>query len=224
MNTAKARSVAWLLVAGLVVSVLIVTCTSGTPAPQRPFTTESLLMDAALFPPGWSNRPIIPTADSHGAVEHPSRDMNGWGTIVHEIYRYKYERGAQREYKRQLDVWYQGAQYYGEWEARPELAARLDFADEAYVACARYIAPRVKDAELCGMLARYQEFVVRFSAQVAPSEEPMLDENDLAELLTKLDDKWEAAMAPPASSPSTYLSTTPTATPRDASTAARTSR
>ena len=125
--------------------------------------------------------------------------MNGWGTIVHEIYRYEYERGAQREYKRQLDVRYSGAQYHGEWEARPELAARLDFADEVYVACAGYIAPRAKDAELCGMLARYQEFVVRFSAQVAPSAAPVLDEDDLAELLARLDDKWEAAMALPAS-------------------------
>ena len=224
MNTAKARSVAWLLVAGLVVSVLIVTCTSGTPAPQRPFATKSLLMDATLFPPGWSNRPIIPTADSHGALEHPSRDMNGWGSVYHEIYRYKYQRDAQREYKRQLDVFYSGAQYYREWEAKPELGARMDFADEAYAACASYIAPRAKDAEICHILVRYQEFVVRFSAEVAPSEEPMLDEDDLAELLSKLDDKWEAAIAPPASSPSTYLSTTPTATPRDASTAARTSR
>ncbi len=197
MNPAKARSVAWLLLA----SFLIAACTSGTPAPPRAFATESLLMDAALFPPGWSNRPIIPTADSHGAVEHVLRGMNGWGTIVHEIYRYEYERGAQREYKRQLDVWYPGAQYYGEWEAKPELAARLDFADEAYVACARYIAPRAKDAELCGILARYQEFVVRFSAQVAPSAAPMLDEDDLAELLTRLDDKWKAAMALPASPP-----------------------
>ena len=224
MSTPKMWAVARLLLAGLVVSILIVTCTSGTPAPQRPFAVKSLLMDADQFPPGWSNRPIIPTADSHGAVEHVLRDMNGWGTIVHEIYRYEYERGAQREYKRQLNVWYPGAQYYGEWEAKPELAARLDFADEAYVACARYIAPRVKDAELCGMLARYQEFVVRFSAQVAPSEAPMLNENDLAELLTKLDDKWEAAMAPPTAPPSTYLSTTPTAMPRGASAAARTSR
>jgi len=211
MSTPKMWAVARFLLAGLVVSILIVTCTSRTPAPPRPFTTQSLLMDATLFPPGWSNRPIIPTADSHGAVEHPSRDMNGWGTIVHEIYRYEYERGAQREYKRQLDVWYQGAQYYGKWEAKPDLAARLDFADEAYVACASYIAPRAKDAELCGILARYQEFVVRFSAQVAPSGAPMLDEDDLAELLTKLDDKWEAAMAPPTAPPSTYLGTTPTA-------------
>jgi hypothetical protein len=44
------------------------------------------------------------------------------------------------------------------------------------------------------MLARYDEFVVRFSAQVAPSAAPMLDEEALAELLTKLDDRFESAM------------------------------
>ena len=195
MNTAKARSVAWLLLASSVVPVLITACISGTPAAPRPFATESLLMDAEQFPPGWSNRPIIPTADSYGAVEHVLRDMNGWGTIVHEIYRYEYEHDAQREYKRQLDVFYTSPQYLGSWESRPEMMARLDFADEAYVACASYIAPNTEGASRCGMLARYGEFVVRFSAQIAPAAPAALDEDELGELLVKLDDRWQAAMA-----------------------------
>ncbi|MBK9094064.1 MAG: hypothetical protein IPM84_15090 [Anaerolineae bacterium] len=94
----------------LTVAVLLSICSPGAPAPLRPFTTESMLMDATLFPPGWSNRPISPTADSHGALEHPSRDMNGDGVVVHEIYRYEFVRSAQREYKRQLDVFYTSGQ------------------------------------------------------------------------------------------------------------------
>ncbi|MFZ1507977.1 MAG: hypothetical protein WAV74_14450 [Anaerolineae bacterium] len=178
----------------LAVAVLSFICTPGAPAPPRPFTTESMLMDATLFPPGWSNQPISPTADSHGALEHPSRDMSGDGVVVHEIYRYEFVRSAQREYKRQLDVWYPGTHFYGAWEEKPELTTLMDFADETYVACASYIAPNTEGAELCGMLARYGEFVVRFSAQSAPAAPAALDEDELGELLVKLDDRWEAAM------------------------------
>lgn len=169
-------------------------CTSANLVPKRPFSTESMLMDATLFPPGWRNRSIIQTADSHGAVEHVSRDMEGYGTIVHEIYRYERLASARREYRRQLEVWYPGMQYYRAWEEKPELTMQLDFADEAYVACASYHAPQVKDAKRCGMLARYGEFVVRFSAQIAPDAAPGLDEAALAVLLAKLDDRWESAM------------------------------
>lgn len=196
MNTRRLRLAVLTLATCLAVAVLSVACTSSTPVPRRPFATDSLLMDATLFPPGWSNRSIIPTADSHGAVEHLLRDMNGRGTIVHEIYRYEFVRDAQREYKRQLDVWYPGgAQYYDDWEKRLELTARLNTADEAYVACAKYIAPITEGTSRCGMLARYDEFVVRFSAQIAPSAAPMLGEDDLGELLAKLDDRWQAAMS-----------------------------
>ena len=195
MNTRRLRLAALTLATCLAVAVLSFICTPGAPAPPRPFATESMLMDATLFPPGWSNRPISPTADSHGALEHPSRGMNGYGTVVHEIYRYEFVRNAQREYKRQLDVWYPGAHFYGTWKENPELTASLDFADEAYVACASYIAPNTEGAELCGMLARYGEFIVRFSAQIAPAAPAALDEDDLGELLAKLDDRWEAAMS-----------------------------
>ena len=78
---------------------------------------------------------------------------------------------------------------------KPELTTLMDFADEAYVACASYIAPNTEGAKLCHMLARYGEFVVRFSAQIAPAAPLALDEDELGELLVKLDDRWEAAMA-----------------------------
>ena len=195
MNTRRLRLAVLTLATCLAVAVLSFICTPGAPAPLRPFTTESMLMDATLFPPGWSNRPISPTADSHGALEHPSRDMNGDGVVVHEIYRYEFVRSAQREYKRQLDVFYTSPQYLDSWESRPEMMARLDFADEAYVACASYIAPNTEGASRCGMLARYGEFVVRFSAQIAPAAPAALDEDELGELLVKLDDRWQAAMA-----------------------------
>ena len=186
----------------LLITCATVACTSESLAPQRPFSTESMLVDATLFQSGWRNRSIIPTADSHGAIEHLLRTMEGLGTIVHEIYRYERVGSAQREYHRQLDVWYPGARYYGAWKEETEMARQLDFADEAYVACASYYAPQVKEAKLCHMLARYGEFVVRFSAEIAPSAAPMLDEEALAELLERLDERWEAAIAsPPTPSP-----------------------
>ncbi|MFZ2619223.1 MAG: hypothetical protein WA077_24805, partial [Anaerolineae bacterium] len=110
-------------------------------------------------------------------------------------YRYEFVRSAQREYKRQLDVFYSGRQANDAWEEKPELTTLMDFADEAYVACASYIAPNTEGAKLCHMLARYGEFVVRFSAQIAPAAPLALDEDELGELLVKLDDRWEAAMA-----------------------------
>ena len=195
MNTRRLRLAVLTLATCLAVAVLSFMCAPGAPAAPRPFTTESMLMDATLFPPGWSNRPIIPTADSHGALEHPLRSMSGDGVVYHEIYRYEFVRSAQREYKRQLDVFYSGRQSNDAWEEKPELTTLLDFADEAYVACASYIAPNTEGAKLCHMLARYGEFVVRFSAQIAPAAPAALDEDDLAELLAKLDDRWEAAMS-----------------------------
>ncbi len=51
------------------------------------------------------------------------------------------------------------------------------------------------------MLARYGEFVVRFSAEIAPLAAPVLDEVALAELLVKLDDRWEVALAAPIPAP-----------------------
>ena len=197
MNTRRLRLAVLTLTTCLAVAVLSFVCSPGAPAPLRPFTTESMLMDATLFPPGWSNRPIIPTADSHGAVEHLLRDMNGDGVVVHEIYRYEFVRSAQREYKRQLNVFYTSPQYLDSWEPKPEMTARLDFADEANVACASYIAPNTEGASRCGMLARYGEFVVRFSAQIAPAAPLALDEDELGELLAKLDDRWQAAMTSP---------------------------
>ena len=195
MNTRRLRLAALTLATCLAVAVLSFVCTPGAPAPLRPFTTESMLMDATLFPPGWSNRPIIPTADSHGALEHPRRGMSGDGVVGHEIYRYEFVRSAQREYKRQLNVFYSGRQSNDAWEEKPELTTLLDLADEAYVACASYIAPNTEGAKLCHMLARYGEFVVRFSAQIAPAAPLALDEDELGELLVKLDDRWQAAMA-----------------------------
>ena len=197
MNTRRLRLAALTLTTCLAVAVLLSICSPGAPAPPRPFTTESMLMDAALFPPGWSNRSIRKTADSHGALEHPARSMNGDGVVVHEIYRYEFVRSAQREYKRQLNVFYTSPQYLDSWEPKPEMTARLDFADEANVACASYIAPNTEGASRCGMLARYGEFVVRFSAQIAPAAPLALDEDELGELLAKLDDRWQAAMTSP---------------------------
>ncbi len=176
-------------------------CTSGELAPQRPFATEAMLMDATLFPPGWRNRSIGETADSHGAIEHVLRDMEGYGTVVHEIYRYKRVPAAQSEYQRQLKVFYPAPRFLKPWLPRPDLTEQLDSADEAHVACASYIRPQVKDAQQCRMLARYGEFVVRFSAQIAPSAAPFLDEVALTELLVKLDDRWEVAMAAPIPGP-----------------------
>ena len=84
-----------------------VQCEQCERAPARNFATESLLMNESMFPPGWTNRPIIPTADSHGAFEHPSRDVDGPGGVaVHEIYRYEFVDDARYKYERQLDVWF----------------------------------------------------------------------------------------------------------------------
>jgi hypothetical protein len=110
-----------------------VQCEQCERAPERNFATESLLMDESMFPPGWTNSPIIPTADSHGAFEHPLRDVDGPGGVaVHEIYRYEFGDDARHEYERQLDVWFTHAPTYDEWQPREDLRASLAFADEAY--------------------------------------------------------------------------------------------
>lgn len=162
-------------------------------APERDFTTESLLMDKSMFPEGWENGWLSPTADSHGAFEHFSIDVLGGrgGVAVHEIYRYECVNNARREYKRQLDVWFPRTPLYDEWRPREDLKASLAFADEAYVACANRGWPLEEKIMNCGMLARYQEYVVRFSTQVVP---PYLTFEDLARILESIDATFASAM------------------------------
>jgi hypothetical protein len=169
-------------------------CRPGERAPERNFTTESLLMDERMFPPGWESGRIIPTADSHGAFEHPSIDIYGpRGVAVHEIYRYRFVGDARREYERQLDVLFPDTALYDEWRAREDLRAWLAFADEGYVACAKHGWPLEEKITNCRMLARYHEYVVRFSTQVIP---PHLTFDDLAQVLKSIDDGFASAMWP----------------------------
>lgn len=170
-----------------------VACMPCQRAPERAFTTESLLMDASMFPPGWENGWVSPTADSHGAFEHPSIDVLGGrgGGAIHEIYRYECVNDAQREYKRQLDVFFTDTPLYDEWRPREDSHTALAFADEAYVACAnrgRLLEEKITD---CRMLTRYQEYVVRFHTEVIP---PYLTFQDLARILKSLDHKFASAM------------------------------
>jgi len=151
-----------------------------------------MLMDETLFPPGWENGRVIPTADSHGAVEHPSRDVYGPGGVaVHEIYRYEFVNAARREYRRQLDVWFPRTPLYDEWQPREDLRASLAFADEGYVACAKWGRPTEERVIDCGMVALYHEYVVRFSTQVVPL---YLTFDDLAHILKDLDTQFASAM------------------------------
>ena len=169
-------------------------CLAGQRAPEREFATESLLMDESMFPEGWGNGPIIPTADSHSSFEHPSIDIYGPGGVaVHEIYRYEFVNAARREYKRQLDVWFPDTPLYDEWRPREDLRATLAFADEDYVACASHGRPLGEKVRNCGMLARYHEYVVRFSTQVVP---PHLTFEDLGTILQSIDHKFSSAMQP----------------------------
>ncbi len=185
--------VRWCLAVSFLLSVTACSgCEQCERAPARSFATESLLMDESMFPPGWTNSPIIPTADSHGALEHPSRDVDGPGGVaVHEIYRYEFVDDARHEYERQLDVLFPDAPLYGEWQPREDLRASLAFADEAYVACANHGRPLDEKILNCGMVARYHEYVVRFSTQVVP---PHLTFEGLAGIFRSMDALFASAM------------------------------
>lgn len=179
---------------GVLILLLLLSaaCRSGERAPERDFTTESLLMDERMFPPGWESGRVIPTADSHGAFEHPSIDIYGpRGVAVHEIYRYELVDAARREYKRQLDVLFPDTPLYDEWRSREDLCASLTFPDETYVACANRGRPLEEKVTNCRILARYHEYVIRFSTQVIP---PHLTFEDLVRILKDIDDKFASAM------------------------------
>lgn len=191
MNERLKRCAQWLSM--ILLLSLSAACVPCQRAPERAFTTESLLMDASMFPPGWENGWVSPTADSHGAFEHLSIDILGGrgGGAFHEIYRYECVNDAQREYKRQLDVFLTDTPLYDEWRPRDDLRAAFTFADEAYVACANRGRPLEEKITDCRMLARYHEYVVRFHTEVIP---PYLTFEDLARILKSLDDKFASAM------------------------------
>jgi len=160
--------------------------------PQRNLTTKSLLIDETPWPQGWYIRNTMPPADHHGAIERISITIGhpgGGGDAFEEIYRYKYLGSAEREYTRQREVFFQGSKLYGPFTVNEQLRAALDFADEAYIACMPYIA-KGDPFDNCHMLARYGEFIVRFHTEVVPG---FLSYEQLAEILSQLDDKFEAA-------------------------------
>jgi len=193
MNKKLTRYARWLLM--ILFLSLSVACLPCRRAPERDFTTESLLMENSMFPPGWNNGgPVIPTADSHGAIEHLLRGVSGkhvMGVAVHEIYRYECVNDARREYKRQLDVWFPDTPLYDEWRPQEDLHTAFVFAGEAYVACANRGRPLEEKIMNCRMLARYHEYVVRFSTQVVP---PYLTFEDLVKILKTIDNKFASAM------------------------------
>jgi len=195
MNKKLTWCARWLLM--ILFLSLSVACLPCRRAPERDFTTESLLMEDSMFPPAWNNGgPVIPTADSHGAIEHLLRGVSGKhvvGVAVHEIYRYECVNDAQREYRRQLDVWFPDTPLYDEWLPREEFRTSLAFADEAYVACANRGRPLEEKITNCRMLARYHEYVVRFHTEVVP---PHLTFEDLGTILQSIDHKFSSAMQP----------------------------
>lgn len=186
----------WFLIIIILFPLGYVACVPCEQAPERDFTTESLLVEASMFPTGWENGSIMPTADSHGAFEHPSIDVysDAHGGAVHEIYRYECVNDAQREYKRQLDIFFPDTPLYDKWLPDENLHTAVAFADEVYAACAsrgRSLNEKLTD---CRILARYQEYVVRFHTEVIP---PYLTFDDLVEILSGLDNRFAAAMKPP---------------------------
>ena len=78
-----------------------------------------------------------------------------------------------------------------EWQPREDLRASLAFTDEAYVACANRGRPLEEKPANCRMVARYHEYVVRFSTQVVL---PHLTFEGLARIFKSMDDQFASAM------------------------------
>ena len=150
-------------------------CSPGEPAPNRPFTTEALLLTAEDVPSHWYLARIAPLGPSIGFGDeeddreamftHPD-DEAQLVFSSHMVLRFESSREAERWYKRNFPSWFNDNSIAVDepWQTPPELSYRSSVADQFRVACT--INNIAGPTQVCKMMAQYEEYVTIFRSTI----------------------------------------------------------
>jgi hypothetical protein len=132
-------------------------------APARNFRISELELPSSLFPPGAIVNHIYPLSDEFETVEDGSQSIYwdaGNGIAGYTIYRYPTSRRAKVGFELNQHVMFSGAEEV--WPSIADSILPSTTADVVYIACGE----RVINHQYCEMVARYQEYVITFSADI----------------------------------------------------------
>jgi hypothetical protein len=130
--------------------------------PERSFGVLEWKIPANMVPEGALVSPMMVSSEGAGEIERGSQNIFGDGgndSVIYNIYRYPSIRKAIVEYasyaKRMVDD-----ETRNVWIQPKELIYSSSTADEMQIACGDWMERR------CGMRARYQEYVIFFTASM----------------------------------------------------------
>lgn len=185
---------------GLLIAVLMMlwTFTGGcyvfTTPPPRVCPVESLVLDAAPFPPGAIAEPLLsplPRASWESAGR--SINLKTGGGAIHDVYRYKTAGRAAREFERRKEIEFAVNRQRGPWEVPDKLSYHSPIANRYYIACGVQT-----DVYMCKMIAQYEEYYVVFVAHMNPKG---MTFDTLERVLRAIDERMAKCLGKPLPTP-----------------------
>jgi hypothetical protein len=131
---------------------------------------------------------MMRSSEGAGEIERGSQNIywdNGNGIAIYHIYRYPTERRAIKEY----DRIHRGMVDDGTklpWSYPDAFTFTSSSADEIFIACGTWTEKR------CGMLARYQEYVIFFNATM----DKKMSYSDFEEIMIYLNEQISSRLYP----------------------------
>lgn len=131
-------------------------------APQRSFRVMDLDLPASLFPSGAIVNSLYPLSESEGTIENGGKAVywdQGSGIAVYEVLRFPSARRATQIFPFEKRA-FTDRVTKGPWTKPSSLTVTGAKASEFYVVCGNWSEYR------CGMVARYEEYVIHFNAVI----------------------------------------------------------
>lgn len=168
----------WLLVATiLMLASYNASCVEGSP-PERDFEAEELLLDASVFPEGWSvgeigdlPGPIAGQAHEYERVTRgfSSSKLSRIGNTTggsQRVYRYGGKRTAAKQFEEKRNRFFKSDSFTPEWTIPEELTYQNSAADKFHLGCTYYATRQV-----CQAIGQYEEYVVLLFVDVYPDSD-----------------------------------------------------
>lgn len=157
-------------------------------APERSFHVLDWMIPAAFFSSDAKVSEMMISSEGAGETEQGSQNIfwdNGNGIAIYHIYRYATERKAVGQYDRiRRGMVNDGTKY--PWIYPDAFTFSSSSADEIFIACGTWTEKR------CGMLARYQEYVIFFNATM----DEKMSYSDFEKIMIYLDEQITVRLYP----------------------------
>jgi hypothetical protein len=153
----------------------------------RSFRVSDLEIPSNIFPDDVSVNHVYPLSDEFGTIDNGSQSIY-WhaGNAGYTIYRYPTTWQAMVEFNRTKHLFFSGAEDV--WPSIADSILSSTTADAIYIACGN----QTISYQECGMVARYQEYVVAFSAIM---DDKMTDAN-FEKIVVYIDEQISSRLHP----------------------------